>query len=303
MSSGVDGVTLVIPAWREGPRLEATIRAYFPALMSLSSSVEILVVADGADTHTLEAARAIPDGRIRVLEYPERLGKGRAVIEGFRAAHYERVGFVDADAPISPDDLSKLILLLAEADCVIGSRRLTSSKLHGIAPPIRMIASWLWNLCVRGVMGLRIRDTQFGAKFFKRSVLRNALPAVGVSDWAFDVSLLYHVQRARGTILEVPVEWRHDQNGHFSVGRHGPLMVVSLFGVRLVNSPLHRLIPGRAIAGFSRAFSPTSGDSAHVAGRHELHESVGAWRTHSYPGPATEAVDVGRPGFELDSTR
>ena len=65
-------------------------------------------------------------------------------------------------------------------------------------PLFNRIAGRFWNLMTRSVLFLPLRDTQCGAKFFKRSVIRPMLRTVALTNRAFDVDLLYHVRKAGG---------------------------------------------------------------------------------------------------------
>ena len=56
------------------------------------------------------------------------MGKGGAIIKGFKAADGDKIGFVNADKSVEPYDIKRMFDLLPEVDVVIASRRLKKSK-------------------------------------------------------------------------------------------------------------------------------------------------------------------------------
>lgn len=234
---GQDGVSLVIPAWNEEARLPTTLREYVPQLESFGLPFEVLVVVDGATDRTAAVANAYAHRGVRVFEFQHRLGKGGALTEGFRRARYSVVGFVDADAPVTPDDLTSLLVRLGDHDGAVASRWHPLSNRRGSQPLSRLLLSKSWNTLTRIVLGLRVRDSQCGAKFFRRDAVLRVLPRVTMSSWAFDACLLFHLQRSGSTIAEVPVNWKDDPDSKLPVVRVVPAMLLALVGIRLMSLP------------------------------------------------------------------
>ena len=244
----------MVPAWNEEFRIPRTLEEYLGGLERSGRPFEVIVVVDGARDGTARVSARYAQRGVRVLETPRRLGKGGAVIWGFREAAYNLIGFVDADAPVSTEDIELMIAELGRSDCAIGSRRAKGSVVETAPPLSRRIASAMWSLLVRAIMHLPVTDTQCGAKFFRRKLLLSALDEVRLTDWAFDVSLLYHIFKQGGKITEVPIHWRHSDNGHFSIQKFGPQMIATLLGLRLLNSPLRNRIPAKIISWYLTEF-------------------------------------------------
>lgn len=246
----VRGVSIVIPAWNEEDRLRRSLDRYLPALEARGWPYEVIVVADGSKDRTADVARSFADRGVRVLEFPEKLGKGGAVLAGLREARHEHVGYLDADGPIPPNQILRLVDALRDADCVIASRWVRGSVVLAQEPRFNRVAGRIWNFLVRSLLFLPVRDTQCGAKFLRRSVLLPTLRAVALTNRAFDVDLLYHVRKSGHRLHEVPVTWRHDPDTRMPVGRAIPVMFLSLLGVRLMNLPLARRVPRRLVERF-----------------------------------------------------
>jgi glycosyltransferase involved in cell wall biosynthesis len=101
--------SIIMPAYNEADRIKAVLESYVAEF----AGQELIVVCDGFDnTRRIveETAKGCPD--IRILGFQERLGKGGAIIEGFKAAQGRRIGFADADESVSPRDLKNMFELL-----------------------------------------------------------------------------------------------------------------------------------------------------------------------------------------------
>ncbi len=241
---------MVIPAWNEEDRLRRTLLRYLPALEGRAQPFEVLVVTDGSRDRTAEVARSFSHRGVRVFEYPEKLGKGGAILAGMREARFDYVGYLDADGPISPSEVYRLVDALAEADCVVASRWTRDSVVVRREPWFNRLAGRGWNFLVRSVLFLPLRDTQCGAKFLRRSVLLPTIRAVALTNRAFDVDLLYHLRKSGRSVREVPVTWRHDPDSRMPIGPAIPVMFVSLLGVRVMNLPGARRVPRRLVRSF-----------------------------------------------------
>lgn len=227
------GASIVIPAWNEEDRLNTTLDRYLPTLETLDLPYEVIVVSDGSTDRTVEIATRFVSRGVRLLEFPAKLGKGGAIVEGLRVAKYDMAGFVDADGPIPAEDIQKLVGALSSYDCAIASRFLNGSVDVPTRALSRRILSRLWNLSVRALLGLPITDTQCGAKFLSISAFRSVAPRVNVTDWAFDVSLLFALHQSGFTIREIPVKWTEQSGSKLAIHRDAPRMLLSLIGVRL----------------------------------------------------------------------
>lgn len=87
----------------------------------------------------------------------------------------------------------------------------------------------------RAILGLKLSDTQCGAKFFRKSALDCILHKVTLTNWAFDASVLFHMSRAGFTIREVSVKWTDHPASKLRVEKVVPAMLLSVIGIRLMS--------------------------------------------------------------------
>jgi glycosyltransferase involved in cell wall biosynthesis len=189
------------------------------------------VVCDGSSDRTAEIAAKYA----RVLQFPQRLGKGGGVMAGFRAAKGEIVGYTDADNSLKVDQFLRLIDEMDQtgAGCVIADRKSREAMILESQYLVRRLASESFNfLFSRALFGLKVRDSQCGGKIFRREHIDRVLPQMECTGFEFDVELLWRLMRAGCTIAEVPVIWKDDKQSKFSF-RYIPSMFVSLVKVRL----------------------------------------------------------------------
>ncbi|HMA96908.1 MAG TPA: glycosyltransferase, partial [Polyangiaceae bacterium] len=111
-------VSVVIPAFNEGPMVENSIRS---AVMSdyPEDKLEIIVVDDGSrdDTffHMRHLRRRFPD-RVRLVRFAGNRGKRAALHEGFKAARGEIVITIDSDSEVEPTTVKEMVApFLADA--------------------------------------------------------------------------------------------------------------------------------------------------------------------------------------------
>ena len=225
-------LSIVIPAYNEEARIETVLSNYcdyFP-------NQEIVVVCNGCtdDTPNIVGGLSSKYLQIRALCFKEKLGKGGAIIEGFKSAEGDIVGFVDADESVGPADLSRMFDALSYADGVIASRRLKDSRILVKQPWKRRIGSKAFNILVRMMFSLDFRDTQCGAKVFKREAIMNIMDSLTTKGFEFDVELLWKLKREGYKVIEFPVTWKHSEGSTFRIS-NAPKMILSLLRLRLWN--------------------------------------------------------------------
>ncbi len=228
--------TLIIPAYNEAERFLPALEAYAEAFRArYGQHYELLIVCNGCRDNTVELARAFAarHSQVRVLVIKAAVGKGGAVLEGFRHATGALVGFADADGATTPQSLLSLYDRMPGHDGVIGSRHLRSSVITSPQPLTRRIYSWGFGLLVRGLFQLPYADTQCGAKVFTQAAARELAQVVGERRWAFDVDLLLRAQQRSFDILEAPVVWADKEGSKLKVFSTIREVAVSLARLKL----------------------------------------------------------------------
>lgn len=200
-------VSIIIPAYKQEKTILKDIENISRVMSETRWDFEIICVVDGFLDKTFENASMTKDPHIKVFGYESNKGKGYAIRYGMARSEGEIVAFIDAGMDINPNGISLLLehMIWYDADIIVGSKRHSASKVS--YPFIRKIYSFIYQMLVRVLFGLRVKDTQVGLKIFKREVLQKVLPRLIVKRFAFDIEILA-VSRYLGftKIYDGPVE-------------------------------------------------------------------------------------------------
>ena len=248
---------LLIPAYNEETRIEPVLREfghYFRE--NYRGPFQLIVVLNGCRDNTRGVVERVAQDfpAISLLDFPEPIGKGGALIEGLKlASQAEAVGYVDADGASPPHAFHDLVKRLPEAHCIIGSRWLPGTVLHQAQPWVRRFTSRCFHVVVELLFWMHIKDTQCPCKVMRRAAVEKIHSNLRIADLAFDVNLLVSLKRAGFTIKEVPTEWT-DKIGSkvtSSLFRTSLVMFLSTLRVRLIYSPVYKwLAPLRPLEGW-----------------------------------------------------
>lgn len=255
MPQSAPSLLLLIPAYNEEDRIEPVLREYAAYFQkNHPGKFQLVVVLNGCLDDTIGVVRRV--GRefpeISPLDFPERIGKGGALIEGLKLAPMaDLIGYVDADGATSPAAYYELVRRTSEADCVIGSRWLPGAVLHEAQSRKRRFASRVFHGIVQLLFGMNIRDTQCGAKVMRRQAVEKIHSALRITDMAFDINLLYALKRSGFKVLEAPTEWTDKVGSKVTLGRTSLSMLLSTIRLRLIYSRLYRFLgPLRPLEGW-----------------------------------------------------
>ena len=239
---------ILIPAYNEEGRIGPVLRSYAAYFdQHQRARFSIVVVLNGCVDNTLavvdEAAKEWP--QISAMNFPGRIGKGGALIEGLKLFPLaDLIGFVDADGATPPAAFHDLVKHCAHADCAIGSRWIAGAKVHQAQSGVRRLVSRGGNAIVQCLFWMRIHDTQCGAKVLCRSAVERIHPSLRITDMAFYINLLYSLKREGFRVVEVPTEWTDKLGSTLTRGlvRASFSALLSVIRLRLVHSPFYRLL-------------------------------------------------------------
>ncbi len=160
--------SLVLPAYNEEANIAVVAKDALTTLPQFSDDFEIIVVDDGSRDHTAEIVShlASSDPRIRLQRHGRNRGYGAALATGFRATRGDFVMFMDADRQFDIRDLRLLAPFAMEYDIVAGFRMERRDSLQ------RRVFAELFNVTVRVLFGVHLRDIDCAFKLFRGDLLR-----------------------------------------------------------------------------------------------------------------------------------
>lgn len=227
--------SIVIPAYNESERIKGSLQKIVAFLAEQRWAAEVLVVNDGSRDDTAQVVRefAAQYPYIRMIENPGNRGKGYSVRNGMLQATGDVVLFTDADLSAPITEAPKLFREIENgADVAFGSRWLVAKMQTERQSILRQIAGRMYNILMRVVLGLKYKDTQCGFKAFNRRALETIFTRQRIERWGFDVELLFLARKFRMKIVEVPVEWAHDDRSKINPVTDGIKMFGEMLSIR-----------------------------------------------------------------------
>src|SRR5438552_15835126 len=159
-------LSVVFPAFNEEANIRGVVEDAYRTVPKLAPIFEIIVVNDGSKDRTGDICDRLVEelSNVRVVHHPRNRGYGAALKSGITLARYDLIFFTDADGQF---DLTEVAALLEEADAY---DILAGYRVRRQDPPHRLLFAWGWNILVRIVLGVRIRDIDCAFKAFNRYV-------------------------------------------------------------------------------------------------------------------------------------
>lgn len=161
-------ISVVLPAYNEEENIERQVRDADAVLRDLAfDDYEILVVDDGSADRTREIAEGLAGGdcpKTRVLVHDGNKGYAQALRTGFTSAAMPLVFYTDADNQFDMRELKNLLPSIDDYHIVTGFR------IYRYDPFSRLVLSWGYNLLVRILFRIRVRDVDCAFKLFRREV-------------------------------------------------------------------------------------------------------------------------------------
>ena len=242
-------VSIVVPARNEEKRIPLFLEqygSYFEQLrLKNALDYEILVVVNNTQDHTAQVVQRYnrTNARIRLIEFKQG-GKGFAVMEGFKDALQRPnnlIGFVDADMATPPAAFESLIARIGGHQGIIASRWRGDSDVTKQSLLFRF-KSFIFNVVVRSLFGFPYRDTQCGAKLFRREAISYIQDKMQITEWAFDIDLLYKLRKGGFSIVETSTIWESKDDSKIKLVKASLEMFFSVVRLRLVYSPFRFLV-------------------------------------------------------------
>ena len=203
MDVKISELSVFFPTYNEEGSIEKTVKKAREVLENVVGKWEITIVNDGSRDKTGEISEKLSqsDKRIRVITHNPNRGYGAAFKTGFYSAKYDWVAFTDADGQFDFSEISNFIETQKKtrADVVIGyylGRRVSIG---------RKLNTFLWELVVFLMFGLKVRDIDCGFKMVSKKVIET-IPKLEAERGAFISSeFLIKTKRAGFKIVEIGV--------------------------------------------------------------------------------------------------
>lgn len=227
-------ISVVIPAFNEGPRVGGVIQAVRRQL----PDAEVIVVDDASRDDTAEQAAA---AGAHVIRRPHNVGNGAGVKTGVRAATGDVIIVIDADGQHNPEDIPRLLAHIGPYDMVVATRPDRTSHEN--------LLRWAGNSALNALgtylTGVPMRDLTSGFRAARRDVMLEFLHLLP-NQFGWPMTSALALAKAGYHVRFEPVTMRKRQGGQstqklFKNGVRNILIIlrmVSLFAPLRVYFPV-----------------------------------------------------------------
>src|SRR5256884_6096173 len=162
-------LSVILPAFNEEANIRSVVEDACQIIPKFAPVFEIIVVNDGSKDRTAEICDdlALEFSNVRVVHHARNKGYGAALKTGIERARYDLIFFTDSDRQFDLKEVATLLEQTDAYDIVAGYRARRQD------PPHRLLFAWGWNILVRLVLGIRIRDIDCAFKAFNRRVFNS----------------------------------------------------------------------------------------------------------------------------------
>ncbi len=222
MAEPVLDLSLVIACYNEEYELVDSVHQIVEILDSARWSWEVIFVDDASSDRTrglIDRLIALyPDKSFRKLFHDHNTGRGRTVSDGFHLARGRYVGYIDIDLEVHARYIPTMLLALER-----GADVATAHRIYKVQPRLfnRFVASQGYAHLMRWLLGVHLKDTETGYKFFKRDRLLPLLDQVTNERWFWDTEIMVRAVLAGLVIQEIPCLFirRYDKESTVNVVR------------------------------------------------------------------------------------
>lgn len=221
MTSTIDHISVVLPAYNEAKDLPILLDRLDAALSRLPWPYHIVVVDDGSTDDTAAIAEAASSAiPIHLVRHPRNLGLGRAIQTGLSEGR--RFGGVvvtmDADNSHDPAYIAEMVATLEKekADVVICSRYQKGSRVVGLSSFRRMLSYGCFLTMKTLLPYAGVRDYSTGFRAYDSAIISRLVQSYGdkvveQSGFACMLELIAKLRTVGARVREIPYTLRYDQ--------------------------------------------------------------------------------------------
>jgi glycosyltransferase involved in cell wall biosynthesis len=202
-------LSVFFPMWNEQDYIERAIEAAREECEDLMGSgdiadYEIIIIDDAStdDTAVIAGRIAKDDPRVILVQHPENRKLGGSMKSGFTASTGDVVLYTDADLPFDMHDVHKAMRLLRYYDADVVSAYRFDRTGEGY---VRTVYSFFYNMMVRILFGVRMRDINFAFKLCRSRIFEHVSLK---SEGSFiDAELVVKAQKYGYSVIQFGVDY------------------------------------------------------------------------------------------------
>ena len=198
-------LSIIIPSYNEENIKEDTLRK-LEVVETLGIPYEVIIVS--GDKKYKKALGFLSSKGVKVYYPEDSKGKGYNIFYGLERASGRYVLYIDADNDIDPSIIGVLYQTMRNGKCdMVYANKYNRNSIvkRGF---VRDLSSRIINLAIHFLFHIDVKDTQTGAKIYKREVLIEVEKRrkVKIPGFAFEVEIAILLREMGAKVCEVPVK-------------------------------------------------------------------------------------------------
>jgi len=214
-------LSVFFPCYNEEQNIAALVHETIQALQDIVGDYEILIIDDGSTDRTGSIADNLSQECpcVRAIHHKKNKGYGATLITGFTNAAKEWVFFTDGDNQFDIQEIEKLLGEKDHYDAIIGYRAKRQDPLH------RIFYSRMWNMLIRCLFDLSVKDVNCAYKLIRRNLLGKI--TLCSSGALINTELLIKIKQQGARIKEIAVSHKPRAYGQPTGGN--PKVILKAF--------------------------------------------------------------------------
>lgn len=162
-------ISIVLPAFNEEENIKKAITSIDKHIKSRFHKHEIIVVNNGSRDKTKQIIEDLisKNKNIKIVNLSRNKGYGNGLRNGFKNAKYDFVFYTDSDNQFDIKEIDLLLPGLDKFDIICGFRKNRQD------PKMRIFIASVYNLIIRSLFRLNIKDIDCSFKIYKKAVLKS----------------------------------------------------------------------------------------------------------------------------------
>jgi len=240
----IKSLSIILPVYNEQLRLKSAFNHILNFLKKKNySKIEIIFVDDGSIDNSynsiilfvkkLKNLKTRNKINIKVIKSKKNIGKGSALKLGVKEAKHEWILTTDIDMSVSLFQVSNWIekkLVNKRHSAYFADRSHKKSVVE--RDFFRKILGDIGSFLISIILKIKIKDTQCGYKLYKRANAKFAFSKLKNYGFEHDIELVMILKSKNIEIKQLPVKWKHKDDGKVNVFLDPIKMLIGILIIR-----------------------------------------------------------------------
>lgn len=215
-------ISVFLPAYNEEENIKDIVLEVSDYLKKRFKDYEILVISHGSTDSTNAVVCRLTKfvENLKLVSEDKNIGYANVLRSGFKNSSKELIFYTDGDRQFNIEELDNLLPLIDKYDIVTGY------KLKRNDPLVRIWMSWFYNLTMRWIFGLKLRDINCAFKLYKREIVDRVNFLPDLTQGVINAEIYLSALKNGYTIGEIGVHHYHRIKGFADseFGRRGKII-------------------------------------------------------------------------------